>query len=245
LRVTVRTASGDPLTAAVDISEGGASLTDLSTDASGVANFPSLTAGQYRVTASAGGRAASRQVTVSGETALEVRLPNNDPLKLRVIDARSAIPLTLISARVISAAGEVALARPTMDTDGVFTLTSFEAQPLTIVLSATGYATKTIRGIRPSEQPIPVSLIPDGRSFSVEIAGSVRPCTLEIDDARGQPIAISTSFNPGPFPFSVRNAAFNGLESGSYMAALRDCNGRTFTAAVTLVPGSTPIIHFP
>jgi len=245
LRITVRTAGGDALAALVDISKDGATVADLVTDVSGIATFPSLTAGDYRVTASAGGRAASRQIAVSGETALDIRLPNNRALKLRVVDARSAIPLTLIWARVISAAGEVAIARLTVETDGMFTLTSFEAEPLTIVLSATGYGTKTIRGIHPSEQPITIPLTPDGRSFSVEVAAAVTPCSLEIDDARGQPIAISTSFSPGPFPFSVRRAAFNGIESGNYIAVLRDCNGRPFSVAMTLLPGSTPIVRFP
>ncbi len=245
LRITVRTAAGDPLVALVELSQDGTTVADLVTDASGIARFPSVSAGEYRVTASAGGRAASRQIALSGETALDIRLPNNRALKLRVVDARSAIPLTLIWARVISAAGEVAMARLTVETDGVFTLTSFEAEPLTIVLSATGYGTKTIRGIQPSEQPITIPLTPDGRSFSVEVAAAVTPCTLEIDDARGQPIAISTSFSPGPFPFSLRRAAFNGIESGNYTAVLRDCTGRPFTVAMTLLPGSTPIVRFP
>ena len=220
-------------------------MASLTADDRGAARFPALSAGHYRVTASLDGRAASAETHIDGQTTLDLRLPDNPALRVRALDAVSSLPLPMISARVISARGETAIRNDVPGADGVFQLPSFAAQPMTVVLSARGYALKTLRGVMALDTPATAFMTAGFRSFTVQVSGTVQPCSFEVRDLSGAPIALSLDFNPGPVPLSVRNAVFYGMEAGQYSATLHDCSGKTFSHPMRLAPGLTPDVRFP
>lgn len=246
LRVTVLEESGDPAASAlVEVSTSAGRVASLTADDLGSARFSSLTAGHYVVIASLTGRAASHEIDVSGQSTMELRLPDNTPLHLRVLDAVSGFSLPMISARVTSARGETTTRSDLIANDGLFELPSFTTQPMTVVLSARGYALKTLRGVVGADVPVVVLMMPGGRSFTVHIADTIKPCGFEVRDASGNALALSLDSDPGPVPLFVRNAVFYSMEPGTYTAVLYDCTGRPFAHEMRLAPGLTPAVSFP
>jgi hypothetical protein len=113
-----------------------------------------------------------------------------------------------------------------------------------VVLQAPGYAVKTLPNVtaRAGEQ---VVLLQPRKTFAVEIAAQLRPCSLALLDLSGTPVALAFHSDPGPTPLVVHEATFNWTEPGMYVARLETCDGRRHEQPLSLVPGTaTPVVKF-
>jgi hypothetical protein len=230
--------------AMVEVSTEAGALGSQTTDSAGVARFTSVVQGRYRVNATLRGRIASQVLDVDGNTNVDLQLPDTAPLQLRVVDAGSALAVPMISARVISARGEVTVARSVIGSNGLFVVPGFQAEPLTVVISARGYSVRTIRGLTLSSEAQTIAMKTDNRGFMVQVSDSIQPCRFEVRDASGLPIALNVEMNPGPAPLFVRDAAFFSMEAGTFTAILYDCNGKQLAQTFQLAPGQTPVVRF-
>lgn len=249
LRVQAKFEDGRPASGAlIAVAVAEQTLIERNADSSGAVQFEGLPAKRLRVTASSGGRVASREVELSGTTqSVTLELPARDPLRLRVIDAASRLPVPRISVRVTTARGEsLVRSSVTPETDGAFTIPSLSSEPMSVVVSALGYAMRTMHGVVPAGEPLPVLLTPGARNFAVEVdTNVVAPCALEIRGVDNRPLAVSFDAPPGPVPFTTRSATFSWLEWGTYEVRLHDCGGRTLRKPLVLMPGGDAVVRFP
>ncbi|HEX2121518.1 MAG TPA: carboxypeptidase-like regulatory domain-containing protein, partial [Thermoanaerobaculia bacterium] len=231
--------------AAVAVTNAGVAVGEATTNEEGVAHFSAIPRGTYAVVASGREASASRTTTISVQPVeLELVLPPRQVVTLRIVGATTGLPVPSIDARVISGARRAVHPRIVPDERGVFTIPLFDPAPATVVLQAPGYAVKTLPNATARAGEQVVSLQPR-KTFAVEVAARLRPCSFALLDLSGTPLALAFHSDPGPTPLVVHEATFNWTEPGTYVARLETCDGRRHEQPLSLVPGpATPVVRF-
>lgn len=223
----------------------GIKLGDTVTDANGQFRIAGLASGAYRVSAFAGTASTSVDVPVGPGTpsSVDLLLKQRIGLKVRLFDVESRLPLASASFRVVMASGQAfEMSDLFGDERGTITVPVDDGQVATMVIKATGYAFKTLRGhFEPNEVPLQIGLTPGGRSFWTKTEGN-RPCSFELIGSDGSPIAMTLIQNPGPVPMFATHAFFTEIEPGTYRVVGHSCGGQTALSTVTLVPGQNPVV---
>lgn len=241
--------SGRPaIGASVSITtESGTELIDGIADDLGQFRLSGLTPGARRVAARLRTATIARIVNIhSGETKVDLTLSDETTIRLSLRDSESGAPVLRAAVRVASATGEFTFqSEARADTGQEISVPAPGAGPWTVVVGAPGYAVRTVRQVVGGEAAVAVPLVLRYRAFTVEVTEEAgTPCSIQLLDGWGLPIALSVQDAPGPVPLSVRQAFFNQLEPGAYTAVLGLCSGRVLKAPLELVPGRTGFVRF-
>jgi hypothetical protein len=231
------------------VAAGGTGRRTATTDSNGQFSFSNLDEGAYTlITSRPDYQLDKRDVSASeqGTGGLAIELARGSGIGIRVQDGLFALPLRVVTVRVLDSRGSTVYGPSSiaLDGDGQGSIPSLQPGAYTVLAGASGYAPTRLDGVNVPSSTVAIFLTPGG-SLLVQAGPrtlAAGTATGTITNAAGQPAVLSLANLEGRISVSQPSLTLRNLAPGSYVLSIPTVE---FTGAFAVGEADTTVVRLP